>query len=278
MSIPYRSISELNVDKDINKSLIVTQEKTNRKLQPIYKLTSKEKNKNTKRFNEDAIIQKLENTFRKDIEEREKKQNDSFKKIKEEKEKLEKEKRDLLIQMERQKSQYDSDIQNFKNELEQTQSELDNLKRPKYPKSRDTSYMSAAFDDYENLMNKADENVNKILYQYKPFNEEKDYTLVNRRLSLLAQKREDARKKKEEETIEDIIEKKEEEENTLLNHFKSDPKYTTINSFKTNEQKKTSKPDVNIPDWVSYSKNPNINPFNPNNIIDNKRNENNPFT
>jgi hypothetical protein len=66
------------------------------------------------------------------------------------------------------------------------------MKRPKYPKSRDTSYMSAVFNDYENLMNRVDENVNKIdenvnnyfhlphnneiLYQHKPFNEEKDYT------------------------------------------------------------------------------------------------------
>jgi hypothetical protein len=154
--------------------------------------------------------------------------------------------------------------------------------------------MSAVFNDYENLMNRVDENVNnyfhlphnnEILYQHKPFNEEKDYTQKNRRLSLLTQKREDARKKKENETIEDIIEKEEEENPLLLkeetiNHFKSDPKYITINSFKTNEQKKisTHKPDINIPDWVPYSKNPTINPFNQNNIIDNKRNENNRFT
>jgi hypothetical protein len=94
MSIPYRSISELNVNDDINKSLKITQEKVKQRVQPKYKLTSKEKNKNTKQFNEGTIIKKLENTLRKDIEEKEKKHNElqsSFKKIKDEKDKLEKE-------------------------------------------------------------------------------------------------------------------------------------------------------------------------------------------
>jgi hypothetical protein len=63
MSIPYISLSSLNLDDDINKSLMVTQEKTKSRTQPKYKLTLKEKNKsgrnkNKKQVNEGPIIKR----------------------------------------------------------------------------------------------------------------------------------------------------------------------------------------------------------------------------
>jgi hypothetical protein len=55
MSIPYISLSSLNVNDYINKSLTVTQEKAKQRVQPKYKFTSKEKNINTKQFKECSI-------------------------------------------------------------------------------------------------------------------------------------------------------------------------------------------------------------------------------
>jgi hypothetical protein len=47
--------------------------------------------------------------------------------------------------------------------LNQAQLELDKLKQPiNQTKFRDTSYMSTQYDDYENIMNKIDEDINKL--------------------------------------------------------------------------------------------------------------------
>jgi hypothetical protein len=45
LSIPYKSMSEVNVDDDINKNLMVIQEKIKSNTQPKYKLTLKESTK-----------------------------------------------------------------------------------------------------------------------------------------------------------------------------------------------------------------------------------------
>jgi hypothetical protein len=74
--------------------------------------------------------------------------------------------------------------------LDKTQSELDKLKGYKnLKKLTDTSYASRAFNDYENLMNTVDKDINsyfshphnnEILHEYKPHNDEKeDYTQEN---------------------------------------------------------------------------------------------------
>jgi hypothetical protein len=58
MSIPYISLSSLNVDNNINKNQTVIHEKTNSRTQPKYKVTSKESNKSGRRkqVNEGPII------------------------------------------------------------------------------------------------------------------------------------------------------------------------------------------------------------------------------
>jgi hypothetical protein len=170
MSIPYISMSELNVDDNINKSLMVTQEKVKQRVQPKYnKLTSKEKNKNRKQVNEGPIIKKLlmnekrggenkkielENTLRKVIEEkeksekeREKKQHElqsSFKKIKEEKEsekdKLEKE--------------LDNSFKKFKEDKDKLEKEKELLKKSRDKEKNDNNIKSDNLQKLQNDFNK----------------------------------------------------------------------------------------------------------------------------
>jgi hypothetical protein len=63
LSIPYKSMSELNVDEYINENLMTIQEKRKSRIQPKHKLTLKEssksgRNKNKKQINQDTIIKK----------------------------------------------------------------------------------------------------------------------------------------------------------------------------------------------------------------------------
>jgi hypothetical protein len=77
-------------------------------------------------------------------------------------------------------------MKNFQKEeiqlsLNQTQSELDKLKRPiNQIKFTNTSYMSTQFDNYKNRMNEIDKDINELFtnqhnneisHQYKPFNQ-----------------------------------------------------------------------------------------------------------
>jgi hypothetical protein len=59
MKTPYRSISELNIDNDINKNLTVTQEKTKSRTYSKYKLSLKESNKSVINKNKNKLMKVL---------------------------------------------------------------------------------------------------------------------------------------------------------------------------------------------------------------------------
>jgi hypothetical protein len=93
--------------------------------------------------------------------------------------------------------------------LDKAQIELDKLNGYKYLKKlSDTSYMSSVFNDYENQMNRVDDEIIELFktttkydeqpHQLKQINENEDYIHKNRAIPPFIKEKEDRRKDKEE--------------------------------------------------------------------------------